>query len=121
MNPFDQLIRLAEGRPFRPALRGARLRMPELPAPVRSTKSATLIAFLQEGGPASTSTLSSLIRLESRLVWGLLKAPRERGQVRYADGMWSATNDYDGELQRELSTAAALLRRHGWTVRPPEN
>jgi hypothetical protein len=85
------------------------------PRPPRSSR------ICRKPAPASTSTLSSLIGLESKLVWGLLKAPRQRGQVRYADGMWSAINEYDDELQRELSTAAALLRRHGWTVRPPEN
>lgn len=75
MNPFDQLIRLASGNPARPGLPAGRLRMAEVPAPVRSsTKAATLIAHLQEAGPAGTS---SLIGLESRLV-----RPRRSGQPR---------------------------------------
>jgi hypothetical protein len=113
MNPFDQLIRLAEGRRARP----------RLPAPMaqRDTKAATLIGYLQEAGPASTSTLASLIGLHSRLVWGLLKAPRDRGQVQFYEGMWSFVDAFDEQQHADIGAAAALLRRHGWTVRPPEN
>ena len=115
MNPFVELIRLAQhhgGRPSRPA---------RLPRELATTKVGTLLGYLRAGGPASTATLGLLVDVDSRAVWGLLKAPRQRGQVRYEHGMWSAVDDYDRELQLDISTAAALLRRHGWTVRAPRS
>jgi hypothetical protein len=115
-NPFDQLIRLSKGRRVKP-------RMPA-PAPaqrqVTGTKVATLIDYLREAGPASTATLRGLIGLEStNLVWGLLRAPLERGEVHYADGYWSASETYDEERRAELRAAAQMLRRAGWSVREP--
>jgi hypothetical protein len=115
MNPFVELIRLAQHR-------GARPRPPaRLPRELATTKVGALPGYLRAGGPASTATLCLLVDVDSRAVWGLLKAPRQRGQVRYERGMWSAVDDYDRELQLDISTAAALLRRHGWTVRPPRS
>ena len=115
MNRFVELIRVAQDRGARPR------RLARIPRELATTKVAALLAYLRAGGPASTATLCLLVDVDSRAVWGLLKAPRRRGQVRYERGMWSAVDDYDRELQFDIGTAAALLRRHGWTVQPPRS
>lgn len=79
----------------------------------------TALAYLREAGPTSTMTLCHLLELESRLVWGLLKAPRQRGQVAFADGLWSVVDGYDARLRADLAAAARLLRSNGWRVLPP--
>lgn len=112
-SPFDQLLRMAAGQRARPPM----------PVPVRreggTTKVATLLGYLREAGPASTSTLCHLVELDSRLVWGLLKAPRDRGEVIYSAERWSVVDGFDAEERANLMAAARMLRRHGWTVRAP--
>lgn len=113
MNPFDQLIRLAEGRRVRP-------RMPaRVPRAQASTKVGTLLGYLHAAGPASTTTLGSLLDVDSHIVWGLLKAPRARGEVHFAGGLWAVAEGYDPELRQDLQAAAQLLRANGWSVQPP--
>lgn len=112
-NPFDQLVRLAQGRRARP--RPQRV----LSVHAAGSKVARMVGFLREGGPASTLALCHVVDVESRVVWGLLKAPRQRGEVLYADGYWSASPDYDPANRAAILAAATLLRRNGWRVQPP--
>jgi len=67
-------------------------------------------------GTATTLTLADRADLTSRQVWGLLKAPRALGQVRFDGGLWDLVDGFAG---RDLERAAALLRDHGWRVEPP--
>ncbi|MEY2686853.1 MAG: hypothetical protein RL375_1051 [Pseudomonadota bacterium] len=80
------------------------------------TKLAGLLAELAERDTATTHTLAVCADLEPRQVWGLLKAPRAAGQVRFEAGRWSINRDWAG---RDVERAAALLRDLGWTVAPP--
>ena len=80
------------------------------------TKLAGLLLELAQHGPSTTLALSQHTGLTSRQVWGLLKAPRALGQVRYAAGSWEPVVDFAG---RDVERAASLLREHGWRVEPP--
>lgn len=80
------------------------------------SKLATLLCELQARGMATTLTLAVCCDLEPRQVWGLLKAPRQRGQVFHEGGRWSLNTHYAGH---QVERAAALLRDLGWTVTPP--
>lgn len=104
MNPFDQLILLAS-QP-RPAPAG------EYP----DTLTGRLLALIDEHGRISTALLANTACLTSRQVWGLLKVPRERGQVRNDERGWSLNPDY---LGHDVAQAVELLRSKGWTVTPP--
>lgn len=122
MNPFTQLIAMAERpeaaatAPCRPVVEAAPRRCPA----GTGSKLSQLLASLEEG-PASTQALAGMMGLDTRAVWGLLKAPRERGQVRFDGAMWLLLDAYDDELRRELQAAAALLQRYGWTVQNPRS
>lgn len=105
--PWDALLRQA------PQPR----RLPDVQPTARPvTKLATLLALLAERDSATTLTLSVLTDLTSRQVWGLLKAPREVGQVHFAGGRWSLSRSFAG---RDVERAAMLLRSKGWLVKPP--
>jgi hypothetical protein len=112
VNPFDQLMRAALLRQTRPRLRTVVAR-----DPARENLTRSLVEHLRRAGPAPTSSLCHVVDREPRLVWGLLKGPRQSGEVTYADGLWSVSVAFDESLQAELAAAAALLRRHGWVVR----
>lgn len=80
------------------------------------TKLAGLLAELQACGTATTLSLAVRCDLTQRQVWGLLKAPREIGQVRFGGGRWEIAHGFAG---RDMERAAALLRERGWRVEPP--
>ncbi len=105
--PWDALLRQA------PQPR----RLPDAhPTDRPGTKLATLLALLAERDSATTLTLSVCTDLTSRQVWGLLKAPREVGQVHFGGGRWSLSRSFAG---RDIERAAKLLRSKGWLVKPP--
>lgn len=108
--PWDALLR----RPQRPPK--VSVTVPEAQAQA-GTKLAALLALLAARESASTLTLGACAELSSRQVWGLLKAPRAAGQVRFESGRWSLVRSYAG---RDVERAVALLRSRGWTVQPPE-
>ena len=104
MNPFDQLIYLAS--------------LPR-PAPADGypdTLTGRLLRVIDSHGTVSTSVLADTVGLTSRQVWGLLKVPRERGQVRNDERGWSPNPDY---LGHDVAQAVELLRSKGWQVTPP--
>jgi len=80
------------------------------------TKLAQLLAELAAAGDATTLVLAVRADLTPRQVWGLLKAPRERGQVLFEAGRWRMAPTWQG---RDVERAAALLRARGWRVEPP--
>jgi hypothetical protein len=80
------------------------------------TKLAALLHELAACGSASTLTLAVRADLTPRQVWGLLKTPRNIGQVRFEAGRWTLMPDFQG---REVERAAALLRACGWRVQRP--
>lgn len=103
MNPFDQLIQLAD----RPA---------PAPADHPDTLTGRLLALIEAHGRISTAVLADAANVTSRQVWGLLKVPRQRRQVRYDERGWSLNSDY---LGHGVALAVELLRSKGWTVTPP--
>lgn len=109
-SPWDMLLQLPPERFAERAEHRA--------ADVRGgTKLAGLLAVLAEVDSITTLSLAARTDLTERQVWGLLKAPRAVGQVRFADGRWQLVRGFAG---RDVERAAALLRARGWTVEPPE-
>lgn len=80
------------------------------------TKLSALLAELALCGTANTLTLAVRAELDPRQVWGLLKAPRAMGQVRFEAGRWELVAGFAG---RDVERAATLLRARGWHVEPP--
>lgn len=109
-SPWDALLRSAPAR-------RAPLATTEATEAKPGTKLAGLLQELANRDSATTMTLAVCADLEPRLVWGLLKGPRDRGQVRFEAGRWSLVRDFAG---RDVERAAALLRARGWLVEPPE-
>jgi hypothetical protein len=107
--PWDALLHPTPRRPAPVAGEGALQARP-------GTKLAALLAEL--AGCESLPTLALALRadLTPRQVWGLLKAPRTAGQVRFEAGRWALVHDFAG---RDVQRAAELLRAHGWRVQPP--
>lgn len=108
--------------PWDVLLRAPRIRLQpasDEPAPQAKagTKLARLLDELAQRDSATTMTLSVCAELSSRQVWGLLKAPREIGQVKFVAGRWSLVREFPG---RDVERAAALLRSRGWSVAPPD-
>ena len=109
MNPFDDVVRLA-----------TKTRPPLMRAPCSLTREGTytaaLLHLLDCNGPMMTAELASATMMDSRQVWGLLKGPREAGQVRFDDGLWELDRDFPGT---NVLRAAELLRSRGWRVIEP--
>lgn len=106
--PFDQLLRLSEARQATP-VRGAQA-CPD-GGPLR-----LLLCLLDCHGPMRTTELADAAELSTKAVWGLLKAPRARGQVEFENGLWEQNADYLGPDVRQV---VELLRGLGWTCQPP--
>lgn len=113
-SPWDALL-----RPHRPIrVRAAAEPEPDLPQQAREgTKLARLLAELAQVESATTLSLCVRAELEARQVWGLLKAPRDTGQVSHSKGRWTLNRAWRG---REIERAVAVLREAGWTVIEPE-
>ncbi|MFY7940041.1 MAG: hypothetical protein ACOVOX_03950 [Burkholderiaceae bacterium] len=79
-------------------------------------KLATLLAILVSSKSLPTNALAARAEMNSRQIWGLLKAPRAAGQVVFNAGRWALVPDYPG---RDVQRAADLLRSKGWHVEPP--
>lgn len=111
-SPWDALLKASPQR-LRALGDGEHAAATEAPS---GSKLATLLCELQARGTATTLTLSVCCDLDPRQVWGLLKAPRQRGQVFHEGGRWRLNTHYAGH---QVERAAALLRELGWTVTPP--
>lgn len=107
--PWDALLR-APARPLAAPLPA------QHPSPEPANKTAMLVAKLAQADSLPTLALGALCELETRHVWGLLKTPRERGQVIFEQGRWRLNRAWHGH---DIERAAALLREAGWTVKEP--
>lgn len=77
---------------------------------------ANLLDLLNRCVALSTADLAAGSGLTTKLVWGLLKNPRARGQVSFSGGLWALTPDYIPPAQ---ANAVKLLRDAGWHCSPP--
>jgi hypothetical protein len=111
-SPWDALLRHPRSIRMTPVASD----LPDCDAPRSNGKTAALLAELARVDSLPTVTLGALCELETRHVWGLLKAPRARGQVFFEAGRWRLNREWHGT---EIERAAALLRDAGWTVREP--
>lgn len=109
-NPFQQLLDMPRGRG---SITGA-----VHCAPGSKGHVSRLLAAIQQAGRIKTADLSDATGLSSNLIWGLLKGPRARGAVEFAEGVWCVGPQSEAE-RKALMAAASLLRRHGWRVQPP--
>jgi hypothetical protein len=80
------------------------------------TKTAQLLQLIEQHGRVPTLTLCVEMDMPSVGVWGLLKIPRQTGQVRFDGTHWLMGDDY---VPAKLQRAAQLLRQAGWTVVEP--
>ncbi|MBK1711268.1 hypothetical protein [Rubrivivax gelatinosus] len=86
------------------------------------TRTAMLLDMLDRNGAMPSRDLADAAGLSVKAVRNLLDGPRQRDQVRFlADlAVWEINRNYDEDLHAQLLAAAALLRRHGWTVEKGE-
>lgn len=113
-NPFAELARVAErGHAEREPLPGE-------PGPQffteTGTRTAQLMQLLARCGRLTTAEMVLATGLESKLVWGLLKARRAAGQVAHDGDAWELV---PGWQPPEVKRAVELLRSRGWTVVAP--
>ena len=120
MNPFAQLLSVAErpdqldqlgtlprrSSPGRPAFTMAAV-VDELGP--KATKTETLLYLLGCNAALTTRQLADGAAMDTRLVWGLLRGPKRRGQAVYRDGLWSLNHDWMGS--RHGAALAALGER----------
>lgn len=114
-NPFAMLAQIASRRVER--------ERPPAPVgcPVGMSKTEAIRALLRAGPRTALSIAVELdIPEGSGRVAALLKGDLHKGSVVMVDGRYQINDDYDAQLQRELAQAAALLRRHGWSVKEPK-
>jgi hypothetical protein len=121
MNPFDQLLRQANGETVVPPALG--LNFPA--APIQTTgknKDITnrILDLLAQRGRMTTRDLADACGFaKTNLIWGLMKYPRERGQVTCENGYWQLSGTHAAQLQHDINQAVQLLRKHNWTCTPP--
>jgi hypothetical protein len=108
VSPWDALIR-------RPIVRRQPAQSPT-PDAKPPTKTAQLLQMIEDNGRVNTLTLCLEMDMPSMSVWGLLKIPRQTGQVRFDGTHWMMGTDY---VPQKLQKAAQLLRQAGWTVVEP--
>lgn len=114
-NPFAVLADIAARRAWREA--------PPVPqnVPAGMSRTEAIRDLLRKSGPKNALAIAVILELpDSGRVAALLKGDLQKGLVQLVDGRYQINDDYDAQLARELSQAAALLRRHGWTVREPK-
>lgn len=109
MNPFANLVQAVTNAPIR-------AEFPAVAPRKEGTRTAELLAILADCASMPTLALAARTDLTANQVWGLLKVPREHGQVHFANGRWSLNRDFAG---RQIEKAAQLLREHGWKVERP--
>lgn len=110
VNPFQQLLDMPRGRSSITGVVHC--------APGSKGHVSRLLVAIQQAGRIKTTDLCVETGLSSNLIWGLLKGPRARGAVEFADGIWRVGPHSEAE-HKALMDAARLLRRHGWRVQPP--
>jgi hypothetical protein len=107
-SPWDALMR-------RPVVRRLPAQAPTLPGKLL-TKTAQLLQIIEQRGRVPTLALCVEMDMPSMSVWGLLKIPRQTGQVLFDGTHWMMGDNY---VPAKLQRAARLLREAGWTVVEP--
>lgn len=105
-SPWDALMRRSIARP-RPVL---------APGEKPPTKTAQLLEIIAQRGRVPTLALCVEMDMPSAAVWGLLKIPRQTGQVLFDGAHWVMGDDF---VPPKIQKAAQLLRKAGWTVIEP--
>jgi hypothetical protein len=114
-NPFAMLAEIS----IRRAMREAPPVPQEIPAGMTHTEA--IRDLLRKSGPKNALAIAVILDLpDSGRVAALLKGDLRKGSVQLVGGRYQINDDYDAQLARELSQAAALLRRHGWGVKEPK-
>lgn len=80
------------------------------------SKLATVLAEMARHHSITTAALANAVDMTTKTIWGLLRLPRDRGQVTFDEGKWALAQDYHGA---DVMRAAELLRSKGWTVTKP--
>ena len=88
-NPFAALVQACSASAPDDGGLGRPLALPRT-LPGNLSRTQTLLHLLQHYGRMRTAELARLMELDTNRVWALLKGPRDRGQVVYASGWWSA-------------------------------
>jgi hypothetical protein len=107
-SPWDALMRRA-------GVRRLPAQAPTLPGKLL-TKTAQLLQIIEQRGRVPTLALCVEMDMPSVSVWGLLKIPRQTGQVLFDGTHWMMGDNY---VPAKLQRAARLLREAGWTVVEP--
>lgn len=110
-NAFTDFVSWSSTRPPEPVMGSTAARM------IRAGTGVTqmLLDVIDAQQPITTVSLCEQTGLESKVIWGLLKNHLKSGRLRH-DG----TQGWTAGISASERAAAALLRRAGWTVRPPE-
>jgi hypothetical protein len=118
MNPFQQLVDLAEKPSQTPA--PAKSHLHPAVANEAHGPTAALLFLLDCNGPMTSAQLAAAIDRSTNIVHGLLKSRRKQGVVRLEDGVWSLNRDVHAAEQNAVTVAVELLTSLGWTVVAPE-
>ena len=113
-NPFAMLAQIASRR-----IERERPPMPQA-IPEGMTRTEAIRDLLRTSGPHNALAIAVILELpDSGRVAALLKEDLRKGAVRLVDGRYEINDLFDARQRRELTQAAALLRRHGWKVKEP--
>jgi hypothetical protein len=108
--------------PWDALMRRSVVRRQAAPAPTpdgkQPTKTAQLLQIIEQRGRVPTLALCMEMDMPSMSVWGLLKIPRQTGQVHFDGTHWLMGDNY---VPAKLQKAAQLLREAGWTVVEPRS
>lgn len=105
------------------AIRHANRTRPPTPGqcPAGMTRTEAIRDLLRTTGPRNALAIAIELDLpDSGRVAALLKDDLRKGAVRLVHGRYEINSDFDAQILRELNQAAALLRRHGWSVKEPK-
>ena len=79
-------------------------------------KTDRMLVLLQNHGRLTAEQLTTMMNLDLRLVWGLMKGPLERGQVHRVGSAFELNEAF---IPTKVIKAVALLRGLGYQVEPP--
>ena len=99
---------------------------PPVPAPECGARGQTLTASIRElirqHGPLSSLSIAATLEIDGSrgLVYALLKNDLQKGQIEFSEGKFYWNHDHDEGLAKRIKQAAALLRKHGYSIKAPE-
>lgn len=115
MTPFDNIAATLAGRsPWS-------FRVSTQNDPKPTSKTERMRNYLRQHGSASAATLADEADVpQTALVGALLKGDMARGSVFHRGNRYHWNHQFDADLHKQLSKAAALLRANGYTVTKPQ-